>query len=121
MRAGVAAQRAGDNRAAIEDFRKALAIKPGLVEAHAGLGVALAATGQLDAAIDEDTRALAEAPNRADVRMNLGKGYFKKAARKASRRVAPRRPCDIDAQLYLRQIGKRCGSRESVDSNRTRS
>jgi tetratricopeptide (TPR) repeat protein len=50
--AGLAAQRQGDNRTAIEDFRKALAIQPKMVIALAGFGEALAATGHLDEAMD---------------------------------------------------------------------
>ena len=74
LRAGIAAQQHGDNRSAIEDFRKALAIRPETVEARAGLGAALAAMGQFDAAIDEDMQALAKAPGKTEVRLNLAIG-----------------------------------------------
>ena len=35
LSSGIAAQQHGDNKAAIEDYRKALAIQPGLAEARA--------------------------------------------------------------------------------------
>jgi tetratricopeptide (TPR) repeat protein len=78
LRAGIAAQQRGDNRSAIGDFQKALAIHPEMVEAHSGLGAALAATGQFDAAIDEDMRALAAAPDNTGARANLGMAYYSK-------------------------------------------
>jgi len=120
LRAGLAAQRAGDNRTAIEDFRKALAIKPGLVEAHAGLGAALAATGQLDAAIDEDTRALAAAPNKTDVRMNLGMAYYKKGdlaqAREQLEKMHAALPLDVSAAVMLGYIYVKMGREAEVVS-----
>jgi Flp pilus assembly protein TadD len=109
MRAGISAQQHGDNRSAIEDFRKALAIHPKMVEAHAGLGVALAATGQFDAAIDEDTRALALAPDKTAVRMNvlmnLGMAYYKKGdaahAREQFEAIHVASPKDLQAAVML--------------------
>src|SRR5258708_28201431 len=38
VRAAEAAQQHGDHKTAIDDYRKALAIQPGLAKAHAGLG-----------------------------------------------------------------------------------
>jgi len=78
LSSGIAAQQHGDYKTAIEDYRKVLALQPGLAEARANLGVALAATGQFDAAIEEDKRALAAAPNKAALRMNLALAYYKK-------------------------------------------
>lgn len=109
MRAGIAAQQHGDNRTAIEDFRKVLAVRPKMAEAHAGLGAALAATGQLDAAIDEDTRALALAPEksaaRMNVQMNLGLTYYKKKdfahAREQFEAIHAEFPTDLEAAVKL--------------------
>ena len=73
MQAGTAAQQHGDDKSAIADFRKVLAMHPEMVEARIGLGVSLAATGQLDEAIDEDVRALSAAPDKTRVRMEPGR------------------------------------------------
>jgi Flp pilus assembly protein TadD len=105
MRAGVAAQQHGDNRTAIEDFRKTLVIRPKLAEAHSDLGAALAATGEPDAAIDEDTRALALAPNKTAVRMNLGMAYHRKGdiahAREQFETIHSALPRDVPAAVML--------------------
>jgi len=78
LRQGIAAQQHGDLKSAIDNYRKALAIQPGMVEARANLGAALSAAGQFDAAIEEDLRVLAKAPNNVGVRMNLALAYYKK-------------------------------------------
>src|SRR5664280_2426438 len=78
LRKGIAAQQHGDVKTAIEEYRKALAVRPELAEARANLGAALAAAGQFDAAIEEDTRALDVAPDKTAVRMNLALAYYKK-------------------------------------------
>jgi tetratricopeptide (TPR) repeat protein len=105
MRAGIAAEQHGDNRSAIEDFRKALAKRPDLIDARIALGVALAATGQLDSAIDEDTRALQTAPDRVAVRMNLGLAYYKKGdlahARQQFETVHLAEPANVQAAVLL--------------------
>jgi tetratricopeptide (TPR) repeat protein len=109
MRAGTAAQQHGDNRTAIEDFRKAVGIRPKMAEAHAGLGAALAAAGQFDAAIEEDTNALALAPDKSAVRMsalmNLGMAYYKKGdvddAREQFEAVHAALPADVQAAVML--------------------
>ncbi len=105
LRAGTAAQQQGDNRSAIDDFRKALAIRPEMVEARAGLGAALATTGKLDEAIDEDMRALATAPDKTAVRMNLAMAYFKKGdlahARAQLETLHAAIPLDVSAAVLL--------------------
>jgi tetratricopeptide (TPR) repeat protein len=105
FRAGIAAQQHGDNRTAIEDFRKALAIRPEMVQARTGLGAALAATGQFDAAIDEDSRALAMAPDKIAVRRNLGMAYYKKGdvahAREQFETIHAALPTDLQAAVML--------------------
>ena len=78
LREGVLAQQRGDIKEAIADFRKALALKPDLSEAHANLGAALAVVGQLDEAIEEDSLALDGNPRNEAVRRNLAQAYYQK-------------------------------------------
>ncbi|MGA8086638.1 MAG: tetratricopeptide repeat protein [Terracidiphilus sp.] len=105
LRKGVAAQQHKDLNAAIDDYRKALAIDPKLAEARANLGAALSEAGQFDAAIVEDTRALASAPDQTAVRMNLGLAYYKKGdmenAHTAFEAVHVARPQDVAAAVLL--------------------
>ena len=120
LRAGIAAEQHGDNRAAIEDFRKALALQPKMVEARAGLGEALAATGQFDEAIAQDLQALEGAPDKNAVRMNLATAYFKKNdlanARVQGERVHAAAPSDIAAAVLLGSIYIKMGREaEAVD------
>ena len=77
LRDGTVAQEHGDLKTAIADFRKALALKPDLLQARANLGAALAAAGQMDAAIEEDGRVLEIAPQNDAVRMNLAMAYYR--------------------------------------------
>ncbi len=105
LRSGIDAQGRGDVKDAIEEYRKALALEPGLVEARANLGAALSADGQFDAAIEEDTRALATAPDKAAVRMNLALAYYKKGdipnAHTEFEAVHAARPRDVPAAVLL--------------------
>ncbi len=78
MRRGVDAQQRGDVQTAIEEYRKALAIRPRFPEARANLGAALSATGDFDGAIHEYQLALENAPDKTAVRKNLGLAYYKK-------------------------------------------
>jgi tetratricopeptide (TPR) repeat protein len=102
---GIAAQQRGDFNSAIEDYRKALAIRQELPEARANLGAALAAAGKFDAAIEEDTRALATAPDKNAVRMNLALAYYKKGDFKKAHpefaAVHAARPLDLSAAMLL--------------------
>ena len=77
LREGTRAQEQGDLRTAIADFRRAIELKPDLVQAHANLGAALAAAGQLDAAIEEDRQALSTVPENEAIRMNLAMAYYR--------------------------------------------
>ena len=77
MREGLTAQRQGNLRGAVEDYRKVLAVRPESVEARANLAAALAADGQFDAAIEENLRLLAVLPGQTDIRMNLALAYYK--------------------------------------------
>jgi tetratricopeptide (TPR) repeat protein len=105
LRQAISEQQRGDVKAAIDDYRKALALQPNLPEARANLGAALAAVGDFDAAIEEDTRALANAPDKTSVRMNLALAYYKKGdwphARSAFEQVHAARPSDLNAAMLL--------------------
>lgn len=105
MREGLAAQRQGNLRAAIEDYRKVLAVRPESVEARANLAVALSADGQFDAAIEEDRRILAALPGQTDIRMNLALAYYKKGnwknAGEQFEKVRAARPKDLTAAMLL--------------------
>jgi tetratricopeptide (TPR) repeat protein len=105
LRKAISEQQRGDLSAAIEDYRKALAIRPDMAEARANLGAALAAAGDLDGAIREDSLALPNAPDKTAVRMNLALAYYKKGdwqnARQEFARVHADRPGDFSAAMLL--------------------
>jgi tetratricopeptide (TPR) repeat protein len=105
MREGLTAQRQGNLRGAIEDYRKVLAVRPESVEARANLAAALAADGQFDAAIEENLRLLAALPGQTDIRMNLALAYYKKGdwrnAAEQFKKVRAARPKDLNAAMLL--------------------
>ncbi len=105
LRKGIEAQQRGDAATAIEEYRKALAIRPQMAEARANLGAALAATGQFDAAIEEYRKALVNAPDKTAVRMNLALAYYKKGdfehAKPEFAAVHAARPNDLAAAMLL--------------------
>jgi len=118
LRAGRAAEQHGDHAAAIQDFREALAIRPGFAPAHAALGAALAAAGQLDAAIEEDQQALAAHADEHAVRMNLARVYYQMGdlthAREQAESVHQAAPQDIPAVLLLSSIYVKLGREADV-------
>jgi tetratricopeptide (TPR) repeat protein len=105
MRKGVDAQQHGDVRTAVEEYRKALAIRPRFPEARANLGAALAAMGDFDGAIKEDRLAMENAPDKAAVRKNLALAYYKKGdcahASAEFEAVHAARPNDRGATMLL--------------------
>jgi len=105
LRGGISAQQHGDYQTAIEDYRKALKIEPGLAEAQANLGAALAASGQFDAAIEEDIRAMAMVSDKTGVRRNLALAFYKKGdmehARTEFEAVIAARPHDVNSAVLL--------------------
>ena len=62
----------GSNEAAIDSFRKALAIDPHYDKAHYELGVVLAKSGRLDEAIGHYREVLKTDPRDAPSHNNLG-------------------------------------------------
>ena len=105
MREALTAQRSGNLRGAIENYRKALALRPASVEARANLAAALSANGQFDEAIKEDLRVLAVLPGQTDIRMNLALAYYKKGDWQNSsdqfKKVLAVRPKDLTAAMLL--------------------
>jgi tetratricopeptide (TPR) repeat protein len=105
VQSAMTAEKSGDLKTAIEDYRKALALRPDLMDAHVGLGGALVAAGQLDEAIDEDTRALVIAPGNAALGTNLGQAYYRKGdlghARSQFETVHRANPGDVNAAVLL--------------------
>src|SRR6185437_48674 len=105
LRKAISEQQSGETRAAVTDYRKALALNPDMPEAMANLGVALAAVGDFDGAIAEDSRALAHAPNQTAVRMNLALAYYKKGdwpnARTEFGKVHAAQPDELGATVLL--------------------
>jgi len=105
LRKGIAAQEHGDYNSAINEYKKALALQPGLAEARANLGAALAAAGQLDAAIEVDKEAIVTAPDKTAVRKNLALAYYKKGdmehAHTELEAVHAARPLDVSNAVLL--------------------
>lgn len=105
VRSGVAARQHGDLKTAIADFRQALALHPGLVEAQVGLGEALVSAGDLDDAIDLDRQALAASPDNLGLQTNLGVAYYRKGnladARRQFEALHSAHPDDLNATVML--------------------
>jgi tetratricopeptide (TPR) repeat protein len=77
FRAGQAALRQGDFLRATEQFKKVLALDPGLVEAQVNLGLAYQSLLDYDGAIHYLAHALLERPNLAGLNVILGMDYLK--------------------------------------------
>ncbi len=69
---GIALQSQGNLDEAIENFRKAILIKPDFVGAYINLGLACEAQGKLDAAVETFRKAVSLNPDNADIYFNLG-------------------------------------------------
>lgn len=70
---GVLLGKAGsDSQSVIEEFRKAIALRPGFAEAHNDLGLALVQTGDDQQAIKEFREAVRLKPDYAEAHANLG-------------------------------------------------
>ena len=77
---GVALARAGRFDEAIEQFRKAIAIRPNNAQAHNNLGTALVQAGKLDEGIVQLREVLLNSPDNAEARNNLGDALLRKGA-----------------------------------------
>jgi tetratricopeptide (TPR) repeat protein len=71
-------QQHGDYQAAIRDYRKAIALRPDMVEAKVNLGAALSHVGDYDGAIVMYQSALPAMSEQNPVLLNLGLAYYKK-------------------------------------------
>ncbi len=63
---------------AVDEFREALLLMPGSVQAHNNLGIALASVGRMDEAIDQFRQALAVQPDFEDAKRNLATALEKR-------------------------------------------
>ena len=77
FRAGQAALRQGDFHRAVEEFKKVLALQPGLLEAEVNLGLAYQSLLDYDAAVRHLSPALRERPNLPGVNVIVGMDYIK--------------------------------------------
>lgn len=77
FRAGQTALRQGDAKRAVEDFKKVLALDPGLVEAEVNLGLAYQSLLDYGAAARYLSHALGERPDLAGVNVIVGMDYLK--------------------------------------------
>lgn len=77
FRAGQAALRQGDFHRAVEEFKKVLALEPGLLEAEVNLGLAYQSLLDYDAAVRYLSHALTVRPNLAGVDVIVGMDHIK--------------------------------------------
>jgi tetratricopeptide (TPR) repeat protein len=105
VRSAADAQKNGDLKAAIDDFRKALALQPDLLDAQIGLGDALAAAGDFGDAIEVDRRSLDAHADNSALRMNLGLAYYRAGDMNRARRefetLHAADPADIRSAVQL--------------------
>ncbi len=78
LAAAIDAQQRGDYPTAISDYRKALDLRPNMVEAKVNLGAALVHVGDFDGAIAMYKSALPLTPQKNAVLRNLALAYYKK-------------------------------------------
>jgi tetratricopeptide (TPR) repeat protein len=77
FRAGQEALRQGQFARAVEEFKKALALDPNLVEAEANLGLAYQSLSEYDLAVRHLTKVLRERPNLLGPTVIVGMDYLK--------------------------------------------
>jgi tetratricopeptide (TPR) repeat protein len=105
VHSGADAQKRGDLKSAIDDFRKALALQPDLLDAQIGLGAAFAAAGDFGDAIEVDRRSLDAHPDNAALRMNLGLACYRagdlNGARREFETLHAANPADLRPAVQL--------------------
>lgn len=100
LRMGSLLHRLGRHDGAIDAFKRAAGLAPGLIEASANLAVSLAAAGRLDDAVAAAATAATLAPDVAAIQCNYGDALLAQgdfaAARDAYRRAVALQPEDAE-------------------------
>lgn len=108
VRNAAAAQQHGDMKTAIDEYRKALALRPDDAGTRVALAGALAAAGQLDAAIAEDNRVLQAHPGDVGAQIGLATAYFRMGnlnrARMQFETIHDAHPQDVNAAIGLAYV-----------------
>ncbi len=109
---------------AADEFRKAVAAKPGSVTARVNLGAALTQTGDLDGAVEQFEEALRIEPGKANAHYNLA--VILAGQNKHDRSIAHARsaltaePNDVNARFLLAQELKKSGNVDEALSEYSR-
>ena len=110
----LAAKEALNNKnygAAVKQYNRALALRPGDAALHGSLGLALAKGGRTQDAIDEFEKCLVLDPERFDITKQLGMALYKferfKEAKERFETVVQQRPEDAEAYEWLFTINNR--------------
>jgi predicted O-linked N-acetylglucosamine transferase (SPINDLY family) len=113
--AGIAAEKAGDQKGALERFREAVAVAPGYAKAYLNLGIALESLGDPDGAIRSYEAAVQLDAREPFARCNLAKLQY---AQGSPQRAAPLlrealqlKPDLAQAQILLALVQEALGSR----------
>lgn len=108
MQAAAAAQQHGDLKTAIEDYRKALELRPDLVSVRIELASALLAAGEPQAAIAEDAQILKADPANVPAQINAATAYFRagdvRRARYLFDLIHKAHPANVNAALGLAYV-----------------
>ncbi len=120
LKQAVDEQQRGDLAAAVRDYRKVLASRPGQVEIEVNLGAALAQMGKFDDAIAAYRQALPHLKDKNPVLLNLGLAYYKKAdfenARQQFEKLHAAQPDNIQAVILLADCDLRVDKIDSAVS-----
>jgi tetratricopeptide (TPR) repeat protein len=96
----------GNYPAAVNAYRKSLAIDPGAREAYFGLGVALGAMGDFDGALENIDRAIALTPD--NDRYHYGRGWVMMISGQFDKALSDLQKADAlgnpDARAYLQHL-----------------
>lgn len=108
VRNAAAAQQHGALKTAIDEYRKALALRPEDAETRVALAGALSAAGQSDAAVAEDNRVLQAHPGNVAAQISLATAYFRMGdvsrARVQFESIHTAHPEDVNAAVGLAYV-----------------
>lgn len=108
LEAAAAAQQHGDLKTAIEDYRKALQLRPEMVPVRIELASALLAAGQPDAAIAEDAKILKVDSANIPAQINAATAYFRAGdvdrARYLFELIHKAHPANVNAAMGLAYV-----------------